>query len=358
MKIATVVGARPQFIKAGPLSRAIRSAHEERWIHTGQHYDEAMSGVFFRELGLPEPDYRLEVGSAPHGAQTGRMLEGIESILKDDKPDAVLVYGDTNSTLAGSLAAAKLSIPVVHVESGLRSFNKAMPEEINRVLTDHLSAVLFCPTDVAVTNLKREGIDNRVHLVGDIMYDAVLEYSARAKEHSDVLERVGLAPGSYCLATIHRAENTDSAANMTNILEAFGKLDRLVLLPLHPRTLGYIRRWGLESMLGHPNLITCAPLSYLNMLRATSEAFAVLTDSGGLQKEAYMLKVPCLTIRRETEWIETVQAGWNRLAEANAHAIISEYGKLGKPRRHPRLFGDGRAAARMVQVMERYFSKS
>lgn len=356
MKIATVVGARPQFIKASPLSHALRARqHEELLIHTGQHYDPGMSDIFFCELGLPEPDYHLSVGSAPHGAQTARMLEGIEGILQDVKPDAVLVYGDTNSTIAGSLAAAKLAIPVVHVESGLRSFNRRMPEEINRVMTDHLSDVLFCPTAAAVVNLRREGIRHNVYRVGDIMYDAVITHRALAMERSDLLPRLGLTPREYCLATIHRPENTDSAEKLSSILTALSLLDRPVLLPLHPRTESFVRRWGLEPLIIHPNLIVNKPLSYLELLHAAGESFAILTDSGGLQKEAYMLKIPCMTIRGETEWVETVRAGWNRLVKADPDAIMRAYEELTVPKRHPRLFGDGRSSERMVQIMERHY---
>ncbi|MCR2804340.1 non-hydrolyzing UDP-N-acetylglucosamine 2-epimerase [Paenibacillus soyae] len=354
MKIATVVGARPQFVKAAPLSKAIRQTHRELLIHTGQHYDPSLSDVFFQELGLPAPDVHLGVGSGPHGKQTARMLEGIEETLIRETPDLLLVYGDTNSTLAGSLAAAKLHIPIVHVEAGLRSFNRRMPEETNRVLTDHMSSLLFCPTDEAVANLEREGIREHVHMVGDIMYDAVLAFLPIAREKSDILTRLGLSPRQYAVATVHRNENTDSPDRMRSILSALSQLDRPVVLPLHPRARHYLNKWGLEPMLEAPNLKVLEPLPYLDMLSLTSGAHAVLTDSGGLQKEAYMLRVPCLTIRNETEWVETVAHRWNRLAAADASSILEAYGGIFVPEQHPPIFGDGRSAERMCRLMERF----
>ncbi|RIX52457.1 UDP-N-acetylglucosamine 2-epimerase (non-hydrolyzing) [Paenibacillus nanensis] len=354
MKIVTVVGARPQFVKAAPLSKALRKHHREILVHTGQHYDPLLSEVFFEELELPKPDYHLGAGSGSHGVQTAKMLEGIEAVLLGEKPTLALVYGDTNSTLAGALAAAKLSIPIVHVEAGLRSFNRQMPEEINRIMADHLSSLLFCPTDEAVTNLKREGIERGVHKVGDIMYDAVLTYFPVAQEKSRVLERLGLSPRAYCAATIHRKENTDSPKAMEQILKALAQLDLPVVLPLHPRARHFIQQWGLEPLLHAPNLKVTEPLPYLDMLNLTGSAAVVLTDSGGLQKEAYMLKVPCLTIRGETEWVETVKHGWNRLAAADDRSILEAYASIGVPDRHPPIFGDGRSADSMCEHIETF----
>lgn len=354
LKIVTVVGARPQFVKAAPLSRTLRRRHQEILIHTGQHYDPLLSEVFFRELQLPEPDYHLGAGSGTHGGQTAKMLKGIEEVLLREKPELALVYGDTNSTMAGALAAAKLSMPIVHVEAGLRSFNREMPEEINRVVADHLSSLLFCPTDEAVANLKREGIEKGVYQVGDIMYDAVLAYLPLAMEKSSALEQLSLSPRAYCIATIHRKENTDSPEAMKHILNALSQLDLPVVLPLHPRARHYIKEWGLEPLLLAQNLKVIEPLPYLDMLSLTCSAHAVLTDSGGLQKEAYMLKVPCLTIRRETEWIETVEHGWNRLSAAESQAILSAFASITVPEQHPPVFGDGRTAEAICLYMEKF----
>lgn len=354
MKIVTVVGARPQFIKAAGLSPALRTLGQEMIIHTGQHYDERLSAIFFQDLRLPSPNYNLGIGSATHAKQTAGMLEGIEPILLAEKPDFMLVYGDTNSTLAGSLAAAKLNIPIIHVESGLRSYNRAMPEELNRIITDHLSTLLFCPTPEAVDNLAREGIHDRVYLVGDIMYDCLLAHKDIALRQSAILDQLKLAPKQYCAATIHRGENTDSPHNMNSILDALGQLDCTVVLPLHPRTSGLIRKWGLEHKLKAPRILVTDPLSYLDMLCLTCNAKLVLTDSGGLQKEAYMLQVPCLTLRNETEWIETVAAGWNRLTGADTSRIVHAFNNLAVPDSYPPIFGDGNTAEQIRRHLEQY----
>ncbi|WP_168122082.1 UDP-N-acetylglucosamine 2-epimerase (non-hydrolyzing) [Paenibacillus sp. HB172176] len=355
MKIATIVGARPQFIKAAPLSKTLREKHREILIHTGQHYDRGMSDVFFQQLGLPLPDFQLAAGSATHGRQTARMLEGIEEILLQAKPDIVLVYGDTNSTVAGSLAASKLHIPIAHVESGLRSYNRAMPEEINRVVTDHLSSLLFCPTDQALRQLKAEGIEQGVHLVGDIMVDGVQANLGIALKQSSILETMQLAPRSYCVATIHRAENTDSPHAMEQILKGLSSLGDTVILPLHPRTASCLEKWKLTAQLGRKGFIrVCDPLPYLDMLRLCHHAKAIITDSGGLQKEAYLLGVPCLTIRKETEWVETIDAGWNRLLPAESLAIQDAYAALSRPAAAPSLYGDGNTASRIRKLIEAY----
>jgi UDP-GlcNAc3NAcA epimerase len=329
MKIATVIGARPQFIKAWPLSRALRAAGcTEHIIHTGQHYDYQMSEVFFQELDIPRPNVNLEVGSGPHGRQTGLMLERIEQEFVAQKPDWVLVYGDTNSTLAAALAAAKLHLPIVHVEAGLRSFNRRMPEEVNRVLTDHVSALLFCPTPTAVDNLRREGITAGVHLVGDVMLDALCTARELGRTRSRVLATLGLAPKSYLVATVHRAENTDDPARLRALLTTFAQLDRPVVLPLHPRTRGILER-TMPDLLAEARhrLRLIDPVGYLDMVTLTADAATVLTDSGGLQKEAFWLGVPCLTLREETEWVETVSAGANFLAGTDPARIQSAYAR-------------------------------
>jgi UDP-GlcNAc3NAcA epimerase len=315
MKIVTVIGARPQFIKAAVVSRWLRQTPgcEEILVHTGQHYDENMSDVFFHELEIPKPTYHLGIGSGGHGAQTGRMLEAIEKVLLETKPDKLLIYGDTNSTLAGALAAAKLHIPVAHVEAGLRSFNRKMPEEINRVVADHLSTWLFAPTEAAVENLCNEGIaDEKVHLAGDVMYDAAIYYGARTR--ADTLAKLGLASKGYVLATIHRAENTDAGPRLHGVFAGLNAVaqEMPVVLPLHPRTRAALTRENLLDRCS-PNLRLLDPLGYLDMVMLEKHARVIATDSGGVQKEAFFHRVPCVTLRDETEWVELVELGWNRL---------------------------------------------
>jgi UDP-GlcNAc3NAcA epimerase len=351
MKIVTVIGARPQFIKAGPLSIRLREQHQEIIVHTGQHYDYEMSGVFLQELSIPAPDYHLSVGSGTHGAQTGAMLTRIEEVLLAERPDAVIVYGDTNSTLAGALAAAKLYIPLAHVEAGLRSFNRLMPEEINRVLVDHLAAWLFAPSAQAVENLSAEGILRGVYEVGDIMYDATLLYSQRAERHSQILERLNLNTKEYCLATVHRAENTDVSERLRGILAGLSLLEMPVILPLHPRTQGRLSLYEIDSAIPHVCLIR--PVGYLDMLMLIRHAACVLTDSGGMQKEAGYLGVPCVTLRDETEWVETVQAGWNILAGADPEQIQrAAQQQIAQERGDaPRLYGAGDTADRICNIL-------
>lgn len=349
LKITTIVGARPQFVKAGMLSRTLRKHVQEVIIHTGQHYDDNMSKVFFDQLGIPKPDYELHVGSGSHAAQTAAMIVKIEDILLKDTPDWVLVYGDTNSTLAGSLAAAKLNIKVAHVEAGLRSYNRAMPEEINRVLTDHLSSLLFCPTDTAVANLAHEGIQEGVHQVGDIMCDALMFFKQQAA-HFALPSHLTLNK-PYAVATVHRAENTDNRERLRHILHALSQLDVTVVLPLHPRTQAAIQHFGYGDLLHSGAIQPCAPLSYFEMLKLVSGAKLVLTDSGGVQKEAYMLGVPCLTLRDETEWPETVQAGWNRLTGANTANILNAARTVKTPSAWPPLFGNGKSAEKMTSIL-------
>lgn len=362
MKVVTIVGARPQFIKAWPVGRALREAGvEEHLVHTGQHYDARMSQVFFDEMGIRRPDRNLEVGSGPHGEQTGRMLIALERVMLDERPDRVLVYGDTNSTLAGALAACKLELPIAHVEAGLRSFNRSMPEEHNRVLTDHCSEFLLCPTQTAVDNLRHEGVTRGVHLVGDVMYDAVLHFGAMARERSHVLEGCGVTEGGYYLATIHRAYNTDAPDRLLALLRSLDALDAPVIFPLHPRTRGRLAEYAPSASFARLRLID--PVGYLDMLRLEQGARAIVTDSGGVQKEAFFFGVPCFTMRPETEWVETVSSGWNTLvgvawgdkADAGGtDALASIMAHWRRPTSSPPpLFGDGDAARRIAALLAR-----
>lgn len=350
MKIATIVGARPQFIKAAPVSRRLREVADEVLIHTGQHYDANMSDVFFKDLGMPQPAYNLGVGSGLHGEQTGEMLKRMEPVLLRERPSWIVVYGDTNSTLAGALEGVKLHIPVAHVEAGLRSFNRAMPEEINRVVTDHISSLLFAPTAAAVSNLRREGICVGVHQVGDVMYDAALEHLKTAEERSQILERLHLFAEGYALATVHRAENTDDPRRLGAILDALERIttECPVVFPVHPRTrraLGTLSRFPLRG------IVTTEPLSYLDMLRLESSARFIVTDSGGVQKEAFFFRVPCITTRDETEWLETVQSGWNTLTGADTARILSAVKAMrpGTETSHP--YGRGDSCGRIVEIL-------
>jgi UDP-N-acetylglucosamine 2-epimerase len=358
LKLVTIVGARPQFIKSNIVSKAIAehtgvaaSAHlTEIVVHTGQHYDHQMSQVFFDELGLNPPDYHLGVGSGSHGAQTGRMLERIEEVLLRESPELVLVYGDTNSTLAGALAAAKLNIPVAHVEAGLRSFNPVMAEEINRVLADHLSALLLAPTETAVKNLQHEGITGGVHQVGDVMYDAALTYRELARAKSRVLERFNLYPKNYALATVHRAENTDQPKRLRGIFDALQALaqDQPLVVPVHPRTQ---QAMNASPAFATGNLVLTEPVSYLDMLRLESESCLILTDSGGVQKEAFFFRVPCVTLRDETEWVETLDSGWNVVAGTDSQRIV-DAARRAKPGRDDTWpFGTGDASRKSVNVI-------
>lgn len=356
MKVVTVIGARPQFIKAAAVSRILRKECEEILVHTGQHYDANLSDVFFEELEIPKPDYNLGVGSGSHGAQTGRMLEAIEQVLLKEKPDWVLVYGDTNSTLAGALAAVKLHIPVAHVEAGLRSFNRRMPEEINRVLTDHAADLLFAPTKTAVENLKNEGIpSNKIYLVGDVMYDAALFYGAKAEQKSVILKKLELDSGKYILATVHRAENTDDPARLKAIFEGLTNVSREipVVLPLHPRTAKALDKINLLDKV-KKEIKIIKPVGYLDMVMLEKNARLIVTDSGGVQKEAFFYRVPCVTLRDETEWVELVQLGWNRLVTPVSSNVVFEgilaifnspLGQEGQP------YGDGRSAEHIMQCL-------
>jgi len=350
MKVLSIVGARPQFVKCAPVSREIRKVHEEVLVHTGQHYDCLLSEVFFRDLGIPAPDYHLDIGSGSHGVQTGRMLAAVEEVIGKEEPDLVLVYGDTNSTLAGALAAAKVHVPVAHVEAGLRSFDRRMPEEVNRVLTDHCSDILFCPTATAVANLAAEGVTAGVHLTGDVMVDALRENLPLAKERSTALTDLGLSRKGYYLATVHRAGNTDDPAALRAIMEAFSRLDAPVVFPVHPRTRKKFTEYGITPA---ANVRVVEPLPYFDMLALLSGARAVLTDSGGVQKEAYILEVPCVTLRENTEWVETLEDGWNVLVGADADRIVAE-AERGGGGRHSARFGDGHAAARIAAIIREF----
>jgi len=348
VKVVTVVGARPQFIKAAAFSRALRREHTEVLVHTGQHYDPALSDVFFRELDLPQPDHHLGVGSASHGRQTGQMLERLEPVLEREAPDWVAVFGDANSTLAGALAAAKLRLPLVHIEAGLRSGDRSMPEEINRIVADHCADLLFAPTETGMAHLAREGLAARAHLTGDIMYDSLLQHLPLAEERSGIMERLGLRPGGYALATVHRAANTDDLAAFERILDALALLGEPVIFPMHPRARLALASSDLETA---QNVQVIEPVGYLEMLALERNARMVLTDSGGVQKEAYLLGVPCVALREETEWPETLAGGWNVAAGSDPERIL-EAARRPRPRGEPRqMFGDGHAAERMVKLL-------
>ena len=354
MKVVTIVGARPQFIKAAPVSKALREAgHTEFILHTGQHYDYGMSQVFFDELDLPAADVNLNVRSGNHGQQTGQMLVGIEEVLLAEKPDWVLVFGDTNSTLAGALAAVKLHIPLAHVEAGLRSYNREMPEEHNRVLTDHCADLLFCPTKTAVENLAKEGLTKGVHEVGDPMYDAVRMFSDKARQRSTILNDLDLKKGDYLLATIHRAYNTDDLQTLEAIFSALTSIPEPVVFPIHPRTRQKLMEYRLlDQVSAGGNLKLIDPLTYLDMLTLEQNARMILTDSGGVQKEAYFFGVPCLTLRPETEWVETVESGWNLLVGIEPDRILAGLQHtFPAPNQQPALFGDGRSAHAIVHFI-------
>lgn len=355
MKIVTVLGARPQFIKAATVSRALAHAGiAETIIHTGQHFDANMSDIFFQEMDIPKPHYHLEISGLSHGAMTGRMLEKVEDLLRSEKPDTVLVYGDTNSTLAGALAAAKLRIPLAHVEAGLRSFNLNMPEEINRILTDRMSSILFCPTATAVKNLEREGFrefGSSIHLTGDVMYDALKYYQTKAIASSTILKQHDLKAGAFVLATIHRAENTDDPRHLASIVAALNTINQetAVVVPLHPRTKQHLKNAGIKT-----SFTLLDPVGYFDMLSLLKHCTMVLTDSGGLQKEAYLSGKFCLTLRNETEWVELVKAGANVLVGTNEKKITGTFRKNKKKvvRVKP-IYGNGHAAEKIVKRLAR-----
>jgi UDP-GlcNAc3NAcA epimerase len=345
MKIVSIVGARPQFIKAATISRMIRSKSgiNEVLLHTGQHYDQNMSDIFFRELDIPEPAYNLEVGSGSHAYQTGEMVKGIEDILLFEKPAWTLIYGDTNSTLAGALASVKLHIPVAHIEAGLRSFNRIMPEEINRIVADRISDLLFAPTQTAVLNLTNEGLSEITVFSGDVMYDSVLYYKLKVLQSPDQYKIKNL-PEKYLLATIHRAENTDNFKHLKTLFQALSMAGLPVILPIHPRT----RKVISDSIMVSPNIRILEPVGYLEMLKLTMDSMKVITDSGGLQKEAYFLEKPCITIRSETEWLETLHDNWNIVTGIDLEKILSAVNAPNPSSRQKNEFGNGTAAEIIV----------
>lgn len=356
MKILTIVGARPQFIKAAPVSRKIREEYKEILVHTGQHYDINMSQVFFDKLKIPQPDYNLNIGSFKHGEQTGRMLIGIERILLKENPDMVLVYGDTNSTLGGALATSKLNIPLAHIEAGLRSYNKKMPEEINRIITDHLSSLLFCPTKNAVDNLKKEGIIQGVYNTGDVMYDSILYYSKILQNNAQWVKDLNINPGKYYLATIHRPENTENKENLSTVLKAFNNLNQTVVFPVHPRTLNRLKGYGINKD-SFRNIQFINPVDYLDMLKLIMNCLKVFTDSGGIQKEAYFLDKPCITLREQTEWVETLKGNWNVLVQIEYNTILKAHKeqRVNYQVKEDRIFGVGRASEKILGIIEDFY---
>jgi UDP-GlcNAc3NAcA epimerase len=353
-RILTIIGARPQFVKAAVLSRLIQTntwnmKFEEVLAHTGQHYDKNMSEIFFDEMKIPKPTFNLEVGSGNHGKMTGEMLIKIERLLLDIRPDYLLVYGDTNSTLAGALAASKLHIPVIHVEAGLRSYNMLMPEEQNRVLTDRISTFLFAPTQDAIDKLKKEGLTKGVYMVGDIMFDAALFYGGKMHENIVGLLKSKFSFDKFALATIHRAENTDNKYRLSQIVEGLGLIPLPIVLPLHPRTKKQLDLFGISVP---QNIFVIEPLGYLSMLELEKNSECIFTDSGGVQKEAYFFGIPCFTLRDETEWIETIEMGWNNLVGADKDNLLNSYLKFNKPSTLPQLFGDGNSGNKILEILD------
>jgi len=357
MRFVTIVGARPQFIKLALLSRALRKRHKEVLVHTGQHYDKNLSEVFFKKLGIAEPDYNLNISGGSQIEQVAEMSAAVERVLVKEKPGVVIVYGDTNSTLAGALAAAKLNIPLAHVEAGLRSYRMDMPEEINRLVTDHLSTLLFCPTHNAVENLRKEGIVKGVYNTGDIMYDTLLHFIKKAQKSSGVMRKLNLERGKYFLITVHRAENTDSMARLKKITRIINSLDHMVIFPVHPRTAKALRRLSCRKFNARVKLIE--PVGYFDMLVLEANAKVILTDSGGVQREAYFLNVPCITLRKETEWGETVKSGFNCLVDLKWPKIREalKYFSKAELSRSPDVFGRGRSADKMLDLMEDFYAQ-
>jgi UDP-N-acetylglucosamine 2-epimerase (non-hydrolysing)/UDP-GlcNAc3NAcA epimerase len=351
MKILTVIGNRPQFIKAAAVSPRLRDGNSELLVHTGQHFDDELSAVFFRELGLPAPDLELGIALGSNSSQTARMLGALEPVVRSEAPDAVLVYGDTNSTLAGALAGAQARVPVAHVEAGMRSFDRSMPEELNRVLADHAASLLLCSSDVAASNLSREGVAGVVEVVGDVMVDVALAVQPRARERVDLVAARGLEPGGYALASAHRAGNVDDPARLRLLVELLCSMPLPVLFTIHPRTRERLDRADLLGRLeGSGTVITAPPLGYLETAALLVHARALLTDSGGLQKEAYLAGVPCVTLRSTTEWTETVELGWNVLVDLDAAAAVAAVSRLA-PAERPTLYGDGHAGDRVLSAL-------
>ena len=352
MKIVTIVGARPQFVKAAPVSVELRKKHEEKILHTGQHYDENMSKIFFDDLKIPRPDINLEVGSDSHARQTAEIMIGVEEYLLQEKPNLVIVYGDTNSTLAAAVSASKLNIKVAHIEAGLRSFNRKMPEEINRIVADRLSNLLFCPTETAVINLKNEGMVEGVFNVGDVMFDAALKFAPIAEQKSTILEQESLSPGDYLLLTLHRAENTDYFQNMKNIVSALIDSNTQIVFPVHPRTIKYLKKYELYDQLDKStNVKLLEPVSFIDMIVLEKNAQKILTDSGGVQKEAYFYQVPCITLREETEWVETVEDGWNCIVAANYEKILDAIKNFSPCSSQKGHYGKGNASVELSKLI-------
>jgi UDP-GlcNAc3NAcA epimerase len=349
LRILTVVGNRPQFIKAAAVSGPLRAEHDEILIHTGQHFDDELSAVFFRELGLPAPDRSLGIAGASNTSQVARMLSTLEPVLREIAADAVLIYGDTNSTLAGALAGAQAGVPVAHVEAGMRSFDRSMPEELNRVLADHVASLLLCSSEVAAANLRREGVEQGVEVVGDVMVDVALRVQPLARARVDLVEGRGLTPGDYVLATAHRAGNVDDPARLERLVDLLLAMPLPVILPLHPRTNARLLEAGLLERL-RAKVTIAPPLGYFELTALLCHARAVLTDSGGLQKEAYLAGVPCITLRPSTEWTETVDAGWNVLVDLDRDAALAALERQ-PAQEHPELYGDGRAGERVVAAL-------
>jgi UDP-N-acetylglucosamine 2-epimerase len=350
--IATIIGARPQFIKEAPVALALRKSFKEIIIHTGQHYDQNMSRIFFEDMAIPEPDYNLNIGSGLHGEQTGRMLAAIEDVLIKEKPDYVLVYGDTNSTIAGALAAVKLHIPTGHIEAGLRSFNRTMPEEINRIATDRIADHLFCPTKNAVSLLNDEGLKENVFLTGDVMYDTCLHFLPLAEKRSDIIRKLGLSGKEYLLMTIHRPSNTDDPQTFSGILKAVSESPWPVVFPCHPRTKKVMNTPSVKQILSKiKHLKIIEPVGFLDMLHLENHAMKILTDSGGVQKEAFFLGKPCITLRTETEWVETVEAGYNIIAGSETHRIVEAIQNFMPSHKRLNLYGDGHASDKIVEIM-------
>lgn len=352
MKVITILGARPQFIKAKPLSDIIKNDFEEIIIHTGQHYDKKMSDVFFEELELPNPKYNLGIGSGNHGQQTGLMIQKIEEVLLYEKPSFVIVYGDTNSTLAGALSAAKLHIPVVHIEAGLRSFNKKMPEEINRIMTDHISELLFVPSNKALEQCYKEGLEKGVFNVGDIMYDTILKFLPLSEARSNIINELSLDLKKFYTATIHRPENTDSKIKLSIIFESLSELDSLIIMPIHPRTMNKIKEYNIKIS---KNIKLIEPLGYFDMLKLLSRSSLIFTDSGGLQKEAYYLKKFCITLRDETEWTETLETGNNILVPIVKDKIVNSISLFKEGNLFPNIYGNGNSSSIILSNLIKYF---
>ena len=352
MKIVTVVGARPQFVKAAQVSAELRKKHDERILHTGQHYDENMSKIFFEDLKIPKPDINLGVGSESHARQTAEIMIGLEEYLRQEKPDLVLVYGDTNSTLAATVSASKMHIDVAHVEAGLRSFNRKMPEEINRIIADRLSNLLFCPTQTAVNNLKNEGIEQGVFNIGDVMFDVALKFAPIAEQKSRIFEQESILPGKYLLLTLHRAENTNYFQNMKNIVTALVDSNKQIVFPVHPRTMKYMQQYQLYDLLKKSTHIKLLqPVSFIDMIVLEKNAQKILTDSGGVQKEAYFYQVPCITLRDETEWVETVEDGWNKVVGADYNKILNAINNFSPNSPQKKHYGEGNASMKLSRLI-------